>query len=92
MPEALIIQRYKYDMQKRHEYFGNKPTPYDNIDDQTGNTTAEWWTKFCALNSEQRASIEPIIAEHSFSQADITVTDPQIAEVLRYYQIQRDGK
>ena len=92
MPEALIIQRYKYDKRKRDEYFGGKPTPYDDIDDATGATTDGWWEKFNALNSEQRIIAEKIISENQFSDDDIRIDDEQIIKVLRYYQIKRDDK
>ncbi len=90
MPEALIIQRYKYDIEKRAEYYGNKPSPYDGVDDITSNITATWWSKFNALNSEQRKKIELIISENKFSDFDIDVEDEEIKEVLKYYQIKRD--
>ena len=90
MPEALIIQRYKYDKEKRIEYYGDKPNPYDNVDEETGNITATWWMKFNTLNSEQRDKIERIIAENRFNEADINVEDVEIQEVLKFYQIKRD--
>lgn len=90
MPEALIIQRYKYDKQKRHEYYGDKPSPYDNVNEETGNITANWWEKFNALNEDQRKQIEAIIAEQRFTDEDINVGDKEIKEVLKFYQIQRD--
>ncbi|MEN6324767.1 MAG: hypothetical protein ABFD18_00960 [Syntrophomonas sp.] len=90
MPEALIIQRYKYDKQKRDEFYSDKPTPYDNVDEETGKTTADWWKKFSALNAVQRAQIERIIAENRFNDEDIDVSDKEIKEVLNFYQIKRD--
>ena len=90
MPEALIIQRYKYDEEKRREYYGDKPTPYDDIDDATGKITPDWWEKFSALNKGQREQIEQIIAEHDFSDDVVDVADKEIKEVLKYYQIKRD--
>ena len=92
MPEALIIQRYKYDKDKRREYYGDKPTPYDDMDEKTGNITSEWWAKFNALNARQRDTIERIISEHKFTDEDIYVGDKDIEDVLRYYQIKRDGR
>jgi hypothetical protein len=90
MPEALIIQRYKYDEEKRREYYGDKPTPYDAIDVVTGRTTPDWWEKFNALNKKQREQIEQLIAEHDFSDDVVDVADKEIKEVLKYYQIKRD--
>jgi len=93
MPEALIIQRYKYDIEKREEYYGDKPTPYDNLDMEIGNITSEWWSKFNALNAGQREIIEQMIAEQKFTDEDIdSIGDNEIKNVLRYYQIKRDGR
>jgi hypothetical protein len=92
MPEALIIQRYKYDVEKRKEYYGDSPTPYDYVDTKTSNTTSEWWAKFNALDSDQRIKIEKIIAEHKFSDEMIDAGDEKITEVLKYYQIKRDER
>jgi hypothetical protein len=92
MPESLIIQRYKYDKQKRMEYYGDNPTPYDNIDDATGNITDDWWAKFSALNAEQREQAERIIVENHFAESDIEVADAQVKLVLRFYQIKRDER
>ncbi len=95
MPEALIIQRYKYDRQKRDVYYSDeknqgKKNPYENVPDEVGNITSDWWTRFNALNDAQRNIIEKIIAEHKFTDDDINVDDEQIREVLRFYQIKRD--
>lgn len=90
MPEALIIQRYKYDKEKRIEYYGNNPTPYDKVDDEMGNTTTSWWSKFNALDDLKKEQVKQIVAENKFTDDDINVVDEEIIEVLRYYQIQRD--
>jgi hypothetical protein len=90
MPEALIIQRYKYDKQKRMEYYGDTATPYDNLDDAIGSVTADWWVKFNSLNVEQRTQAERSISEHHFSDSDIAVANEQVRAVLKFYQIKRD--
>jgi len=90
MPEALIIQRYKYDIEKRKEYYGDNPTPYDDIDEETGMITPIWWAKFTSLTSKKRAILEQIIVEHKFSDEDIKVDDNAIRDVLKFYQIKRD--
>jgi hypothetical protein len=90
MPETLIIQRYKYDKQKRIEYYGDKATPYDDVDDVTGSITADWWTWFNALSPLQRTQAEAIIANNRFSDSDIDVSDKQVKTVLKFYQIKRD--
>jgi hypothetical protein len=90
MPEALIIQRYKYDAQKRRDYYGSKPTPYDDIDEAIGTTTDEWWAKFNMLTPSQRICAKEIIVNNHFGDGDIHVDDVQINEVLKFYQIKRD--
>jgi hypothetical protein len=92
MPEALIIQRYKYDKQKRTEYYINKPNPYHDVDDVIGNITHNWWTEFNALTQEQRMRAESIIKENIFTDEVINVDDKQVEEVLKYYQIRRDER
>jgi hypothetical protein len=91
MPEALIIQRYKYDKAKRDEYYKGRENPYQNVPDEIGRTTDEWWAKFNALSDEQYTIIKQIIAEHKFTDEIINaVGDELIIEVLRFYQIKRD--
>ena len=92
MPEALIIQRYKYDQEKRIEHYGDQANPYDDVDEETGNITATWWAKFNALNGERRGKIEQIITAHKFEDDDIDVDDVEIREVLAFYQIKRDER
>lgn len=90
MPEALIIQRYKYDKQKRYEYYGDKPTPYDHVDEKTGGITDDWWNKFNALNADQLVQIKRTIAENRFTDEDMNDSDNEIKEVLKFYKIKRD--
>lgn len=90
MPEALIIQRYKYDKQKRYEYYGDKSTPYDSIGEEIGNTTKNWWKKFTSLTDQQRVQIESIIAEQKFIEEGFYINDEEINDVLKYYMIKRD--
>jgi len=89
MPETLIINRYKYDKNKRIEYFGARPTPYDDIDESIGHITSKWWIDFSNLNHNQRMLAENIIKNNIFTDAVIDVDDKQIKKVLKYYQISR---
>lgn len=92
MPEALIIQRYKYDKEKRAEYYAGKPSPYDDVDEETGNITAEWWKKFNSLSDSDSIKIKSIIADHIFTDEVLSKQSENIREVLKYYQIKRDEK
>lgn len=92
MPEALIIQRYKYDIDKRNAYYRGKPTPYDDVDEETGMTTSSWWSKFSALDAEQRVIAERIIAQNRFTDDDTSTEDEEIKKVLSYYRIKRSER
>jgi len=92
MPETLIVQRYKYDKEKRAAYYGTGLTPYDYIDESTGLITSKWWKEFLNLNTQQRALAENIIARNIFTNAAINIDDKQIMHVLKYYQITRENR
>lgn len=84
MPEALIIRRFEHDRAKRERF--NRIADYTDACD---NITDEWRTAFYALNDKQRAILDPIVFNNKFSDEDIAVSDPDVYQVLRYYQIQR---
>ncbi len=84
MPEALIIHRFEHDQAKRIRF--DKVSEYTDACDTL---TDEWREAFRGLNLDQRAVADPIIMKNHFTDEDITVDDPAICEVLRYYQIQR---
>lgn len=84
MPEALIIRRFEHDQTKREQF--NKVADYVDACD---NITGEWRTAINALNDSQRAILYPIVFKNKFSDEDIAVNDPDVYQVLRYYQIQR---
>lgn len=87
MPEALIIQRYKYDKEKRIAYYGTESTPYDDIDTTIGLTTSRWWKDFTSLNHKQRIMAEEIIKKNIFTKATMDIDDKQVKKVLKYYRI-----
>lgn len=70
MPEAFIIQRFKYK---------------DNL-------TAEWWDKFRALDPERLVKLQAIVSKNGFDEKAVTTGDPEIDDVLKYYQVRRDAK
>lgn len=84
MPEALIIRRFEHDKAKRERF--NKVADYVDACDSI---TDEWRTAFNALTDSQRAVLDPIVYKNKFSDEDIVVSDPDVYQVLRYYQIQR---
>jgi hypothetical protein len=92
MPETLIVQRYKYDKEKRDAYYGTEPTPYDFIDESIGLITSKWWEDFLGLTIQQRILAEDIISKNIFTDAAINVDDKQVKHILKYYQITRENR
>lgn len=84
MPEALIIHRFENDESLRKRY------PEYCKENYSGRATDEWREKFSALNNEQRTIAVKIIKKNHFTDADISVDDKAVQEVLKYYQIQKD--
>ncbi|MDR2834492.1 MAG: hypothetical protein LBV67_12335 [Streptococcaceae bacterium] len=84
MPEALIINRFEHDREKR-ERFGRVDDYADACDDITG----EWRDVFNKLNDSQKMVAYPIILNNKFSDNDIAVGDPIVYHLLRFYQIVR---
>ena len=84
MPEALIIRRFEHDQAKRERF--DRIADYVDACD---NITGEWRTAFNALSDEQRAFTDPIILKNRFTDEEIAVNDPDVYNVLRFYQIQR---
>ncbi len=86
MPETFIIYRRIYDAELRQR-LKNKYTTVTEHDCDLAN---EWWIKFSSLTPEQMEIAKSIIAFNKFQRGEFDCTDPQILEVLSYYQITRD--
>jgi hypothetical protein len=79
MPEAFIIWRFEHDRAKRERYGKVKTSAACDT------LTDEWREAFNALNNAQRTIAFPIIHKNRFADADITVDDSAVREVLRFY-------
>jgi hypothetical protein len=55
------------------------------------NLTAEWWEKFNNLSKTQLNKLKKIVASNQFDVNHITTGDPNVDEVLMYYQVRRDS-
>lgn len=86
MPETFIIYRRKYDANLRKR-LSDRYTPKD---DENSNLANEWWEKFQTLPPEKLAKAKEIIADNKFDDKDITCTDEDTLEILKYYRITRD--
>ena len=91
MPEAFIIERYKYDKDAYQAYIdmGGKKTLGDDDINRYGGTTNEWRHKFAALNAEQRKQALEIICPNIFTDEICNVTDTAVCALLQYYKIKR---
>ena len=91
MPEAFIIERYKYDKEAYQTYLDgggvSKVKPQDLA--TCGNIVTEWRAKLTALDSAQREIANAIIFKNSFTDETCLTDDNAISEVLRYYRIKR---
>lgn len=92
MPEAFIIERYKYDRKAYEAYLANGGTKKLNPEDvdRYGGMTDEWREKFSTLTSEQRKQTERIIHDNIFTEETILTDDSAVNDVLQYYRIKRD--
>jgi hypothetical protein len=55
------------------------------------NITAEWWMKWSSLSDEQQALAMPIISAYDFTDSVVnSISDSDVRDVLRFYQIRRD--
>lgn len=86
MPETFIIYRRIYDASLR-ERLADK---YTKVTEQDCDLANEWWEKFQKLPPKKLKAAKAIIARNKFREGDYECTDPQIADVLRYYKITRD--
>ncbi|MDR1410369.1 MAG: radical SAM protein, partial [Oscillospiraceae bacterium] len=80
MPEAFIIERYKYDREAYTMYAQNggsrklKPA----VINRYGTMTAAWRTQFSALNPKQRRQAEKIIFKNIFTDETCAVSDSAV--------------
>ena len=93
MPEAFIIERYKYDHEAYERYLANggkkNAKMTEEIFEKYGSMTAQWRSAYAALTPEQKLKINPIIENNIFTDKTIGNVDSTIREVLQYYRIKR---
>jgi radical SAM superfamily enzyme YgiQ (UPF0313 family) len=93
MPEAFIIERYKYDHEAYKRYLANggkkslKLT--DEIIEKYGGMTDQWRSAYDSLSRKQKQQIKPIIENNTFTEEAIGEVDSAVYEVLQYYRIKR---
>ena len=91
MPEAFIIERYKYDRVAYNAYLSNGGTrllPQEDVE-RFGGMTDEWRSKYKALSSAQKEQATRIVHENVFTDDVIGSVDSDVSAVLHYYRIKR---
>ncbi len=93
MPEAFIIERYKYDRAAYELYLANggkkNAKMTEEVFEKYGSMTAQWRSAYAALTPKQKMKINPIIESNIFTDETIENMDSAIREVLQYYRIKR---
>ena len=91
MPEAFIIERYKFDHKAYEAYLANGGMKKLKLEDveRYGNMTDEWRKKFAALNPEGKKRAEQIIHDNIFTDETVFTSDSAVNDVLQYYRIKR---
>jgi len=94
MPEAFIIERYKYDNEAYKLYIKNGGVKKINskITKRYGKKTNEWRKSYESLSISQKEQANEIIFNNVFTDETISTTDVDIKKVLEYYRIKRNGK
>jgi hypothetical protein len=52
--------------------------------------TDEWWSRYSALNVQQKEMVLPIIYSNNFESYEKTIADQECLSVLSYYRIKRE--
>jgi hypothetical protein len=93
MPEAFIIERYKYDREAYESYIasgGKKSSKLtEEVIEKYGDMTAQWRNAYAALTPKQKRQANPIIESNIFTDEAIGEVDSTVREVLQYYRIKR---
>jgi len=93
MPEAFIVERYKYDREAYERYLANGGKKNEKLTEEIlekyGDITDQWRRAYAALSIEQKRQADPIIMSNIFTDEAIGDVDSAISEVLKYYCIKR---
>lgn len=93
MPEAFIIERYKYDREAYERYLSNGGKENAKLTEEVlekyGNMTTQWRNAYAALTPQQKRQAKPIIENNIFTDEAIGDVEPAVRQVLQYYRIKR---
>ncbi len=93
MPEAFIIERYKYDREAYERYLANggkkNSKLTDDILEKHGDMTSRWRRAYNALTAGQKKVVNPIIESNIFSDDVLCHLEAAVRDVLQFYRIKR---
>lgn len=93
MPEAFIIERYKYDYEAYKLYLNNggkrNASMTKDVIAKYGAMTSKWRHAYNSLSSQQKSDADLIIDSNSFTHDDIQNADDDVRYVLSFYRIKR---
>ena len=93
MPEAFIIERYKYDREAYERYLATGGNKNDKLTKgvlrKYGDMTARWRDAYFTLNPKQKRQANAIIETNVFTDETMKDVDTAVYNVLQYYRIKR---
>jgi len=93
MPEAFIVERYKYDFNAYQIYLTNGGPENEklthNVCKKYGILADRWRSAYNSLTPEQKRQTNSIIKNNIFTEEVIGKVKPAIRNVLKYYRIKR---
>jgi hypothetical protein len=93
MPEAFIIERYKYDRIAYEHYLANGAKENHKLDlkvlDKYGNMAAQWRNAFAALTPKQKEQASVIINNNKFTDDAIGDVEAAVRNFLQFYRTKR---
>lgn len=93
MPEAFIIERYKYDHEAYERYIANGGKKNKVLTDEVlakyGDMTDKWRKAYNVLELGQRQQANLIIWNNNFTDEAMSNVDSSVRNVLQYYRIKR---
>ena len=93
MPEAFIIERYKYDREAYERYLSGGGKKNERLTEEIlsryGNATHRWRKAYAALTTKQKKQANLLIESNTFSCVADSNADSAVKKLMQYYRIKR---
>ncbi|MEG0835066.1 MAG: hypothetical protein RR413_06440 [Christensenellaceae bacterium] len=83
---SFFLEAFGGDIEGYHKLLWMPEQLIINREKYKYNLTEEWWNKFTKLKPDQADEARRIISRNRFSDEDVNHANPEIHEVLKYYQ------